>query len=378
MSDHSLTPGLRLARLSLSQFRNYPALVWRPQGCIAVITGANGTGKTNLLEAISLLVPGRGLRGARIAELTRRGSSSWAVAGRFDTEAGPMAVGTGTSPDGSAERRVFRLDGSAPRSQAELGSRVSAVWLTPQMDRLFQEGASGRRRFLDRLVYALEPGHAREVSGHDTAMASRNRLLSEGRADAAWLAGVEDAMARHGVAAAAARLALVGQLNAVAPDGAFPPPRLEVLCPVGARLRTGPALAVEDWLRDTLAANRGADAASGSAAVGAHRADLAMQDVATGLAAAQSSTGQQKSLLIGVVLAHAALLAAVRGFSPMLLLDEPLVHLDAQRRAALFAALRALPAQAFLTGTDNDVFAPLRDAAEMVRIEMDALHPDPG
>ncbi len=288
-----------------------------------------------------------------------------------------MAVGTGTPPDGSTERRAFRLDGSAPRSQAELGSRVSAVWLTPQMDRLFQEGGSGRRRFLDRLVYALEPGHAREVSGHDTAMASRNRLLSEGRADAAWLAGVEDAMARHGVAAAAARQALVDQLNAVAPGGAFPPPLLEVLCPVGDRLRAGPALAAEDWLRDILAANRGADAASGSAAVGAHRADLAMQDAASGLAAAQSSTGQQKALLIGVVLAHAALLAALRGFSPMLLLDEPLVHLDARRRIALFAALRALPAQAFLTGTDSDVFTPLRDDAEMVRIEADMLRSGP-
>ena len=231
-------PGLRLTRLTLSQFRNYRALTWRPAGRLAVLSGPNGSGKTNLLEAVSLLVPGRGLRGARLAELARRGedtTGTWAVAGRFDTPSGPADIGTGTPPEGPAERRAFRLDGVVPRSQAELAGRISAVWLTPQMDRLFQDGAAGRRRFLDRLVYALEPAHAREVAAHDAAMAQRNRLLAEGRHDAAWLAGLEDAMARHAVAATAARAALVNRLNAALEGGAadpFPIARLALLCPV--------------------------------------------------------------------------------------------------------------------------------------------------
>ncbi len=373
-------PALRLTRLSLTEFRNYAELDWRPSGRIAVVTGPNGSGKTNLLEAISLLVPGRGLRGARVAELARHGGASWAVAGRFDTEGGAAEIGTGTTPESGADRRVFRLDGAAPRSQAELGARVAAVWLTPQMDRLFQEGASGRRRFLDRLVYALEPGHAREVAAFETAMANRNRLLAEGRADPAWLAGLEDAMARHAVAATAARAGLAARLGAALADGVagdFPAARMALACPIAERLAAGPALAAEDWLRETLAASRGRDAASGSASVGLHRADMLLSDAATGIPAARASTGQQKALLIGTVLGHAALLATARGFAPLLLLDEPAVHLDPDRRAALFAALARLPAQAFLTGTDAETFAPLRGLAEGLRAGGGSLAADP-
>ena len=369
-----------LVRLTLTEFRNYAALTWRPEGRVAVFYGPNGSGKTNLLEAVSLLVPGRGLRGARLADLVRRGGSGWAVAGRFVTPRGDLTIGTGTPPEGPADRRVFRLDGTAPRSQAEIAARVSAVWLTPQMDRLFQEGASGRRRFLDRLVYALEPGHAREVAAHDTAMAQRNRLLAEGGADAAWLAGLEDAMARHAVAATAARAALVARLNA-APQagvaGAFPAARLSLSCPIAERLAGGPALAVEDWLRAALEAGRAADARAGSAALGAHRADMGLADAASGLAAALASTGQQKALLIGVVLGHAALLSESRGAAPLLLLDEPAVHLDPARRQALFDALRALPAQVLLTGTDRETFLPLRGVAEAMRTGGDTLVRDP-
>ena len=347
-----------------------------------MLHGANGSGKTNLLEAVSLLVPGRGLRGARISDLARHGADapgSWAVAGRFVTQTGEVDVGTGTPPEGPAERRVFRLDGAAPRSQAEIAARISAVWLTPQMDRLFQEGASGRRRFLDRLVYALEPAHAREVAAHDTAMAGRNRLLAGGRVDPAWIAGLEEQMARHAVAATAARAGLVARLNAALAEGAaapFPAARLSLACPIAERLAGEPALAVEDWLRATLAANRARDAAAGGAAAGAHRADMALADAATGLAAGLASTGQQKALLIGVVLGHAALLARARGFAPLLLLDEPTVHLDAARRAALFAALLRLPAQAILTGADRETFAPLREHAEAWEVVPGTLLPD--
>jgi len=373
--------GLRLGRLALTGFRNYAALTWRPEGRVSVFFGANGSGKTNLLEAISLLVPGRGLRGARLADLARWGGSGWAVAGRFSTVQGELDIGTGTVPEGPADRRVFRLDGAAPRSQAEIAARVSVVWLTPQMDRLFQEGASGRRRFLDRLVYALEPGHAREVAAHDTAMAQRNRLLAEGGADAAWLAGLEEVMARHAVAAAAARAGLVARLNAVllaGVAGAFPAARLSLTCPIAERLAGDPALAVEDWLRAALAAGRPADGRAGLALLGAHRADMGLADAQTGLAAAQASTGQQKALLVGVVLGHAALLAEARGFAPLLLLDEPAVHLDPQRREALFDALRALPAQVLLTGTDRETFLPLRGVAEALRTGGGELVRDPG
>jgi DNA replication and repair protein RecF len=376
--------GLRLGRLTLTGFRNYAALTWRPEGRVTVLYGPNGSGKTNLLEAVSLLVPGRGLRGARLGDLARRvdgqAGAAWAVAGRFATPQGDLDIGTGTPPEGSVDRRVFRLDGVAPRSQAEIAARVSAVWLTPQMDRLFQEGASGRRRFLDRLVYALEPGHAREVAAHDTAMAQRNRLLAEGGADAAWLAGLEEVMARHAVAAAAARAALVARLNAALEAGvagAFPAARLSLSCPIAERLAGGPALAAEDWLRAALAAGRAADARAGLALLGAHRADMGLADAHTGLAAALASTGQQKALLVGVVLGHAALLAEARGFAPLLLLDEPAVHLDPDCRLALFDALRALPAQVLLTGTDRETFLPLRGVAEALRTGDDGLVRDP-
>ena len=313
-----------------------------------------------------------------MAELGRTGAASWAVNARLGTPAGPVEVGTGTVR--GEERRVFRLDGAPPRSQAELAGRVAAVWLTPQMDRLFQEGPGGRRRFLDRLVLALEPGHAREVAAHDAAMSRRNRLLAEGRADPAWVAGLEDAMARHGVAAAAARRGLVVRLNAgLAGDAVpgFPAAQLTLLDPIAARLEVGPALAAEDWLREALAATRGTDAARGAAGLGAHRADLALADAATGLDAARASTGQQKALLIGVVLGHAALLAAARGAAPLLLLDEPMVHLDVAHRAALAQALRHLPAQAVLTGTDGEAFAGLRGLAEGVLAGGGTLRADP-
>jgi DNA replication and repair protein RecF len=378
--SETVWPGLRLIRLTLSQFRNYEAVTWRPLGHIVVVSGPNGSGKTNLLEAISLLVPGRGLRGARIAELARHGAPAWAVAARLATPGGESDIGTGTPPDGPADRRVFRLDGTAPRNQAELASHVAAVWLTPQMDGLFQESASGRRRFLDRLVYALEPGHAREVAAFETAMAQRNRLLGEGRADGAWVAALEDTMARHAVAATAARASLVERMNAALTGGiagAFPAARMALVCPIGDRLAESPALAVEDWLRARLAANRDRDGAAGSAGVGAHRADMALADAATGLPAGQASTGQQKALLIGVILGHAGVLAEARGFAPLLLLDEPAVHLDAARRAALFDALARLPAQVFLTGTDGDIFKPLRGLAEGVRTGCGDLRADP-
>jgi DNA replication and repair protein RecF len=363
---------LRLTRLDLTDFRNYAALSWRPAARIAVISGPNGSGKTNLLEAISLLGPGRGLRQARIAEFPRLragGETSWAVAARVRSPdlAEPLVIGTGSAPEGG-ERRTVRVDG-APASQAELASHIAISWITPQMDRLFGESPSGRRRFLDRLVWALDPTHAREVAAHDAAMSRRRRLLAEGRAEPAWLAGLEDAMARHAVAVTAARRALVSRLNGLLAAGAvvpFPAARLSLLCAIGDRLETAPALAVEDWLREALAAARPADAASGTASFGAHRADFGLEDLETGRPASLASTGQQKALLLGVVLGHAMVIGEARGFAPWLLLDEPLVHLDQDHRSALLEALLRLPAQVFLTGVDAEPFGLLRHRSEFM------------
>ena len=361
------SPALRLSRLMLRDFRSYPALDARFAGRVVVIAGENGVGKTNLLEAISLLGPGRGLRGARMAELGRDGTP-WAASGRFEAALGPFDIGTGTASEGGAERRAWMLDGVARKSSTDLAERVAAVWLTPQMDRLFQEGASGRRRFLDRLVWALEPAHAREVAAHDHAMAGRNRLLAQHRPDPAWLDALEEQMARHAVAAVASRRALARQLNAVLAErralGAFPAARLDLICPIAAALEDSPALAVEDALRGRLAQQRRRDAAAGGAAEGAHRTDMTMVHLEKMQPAALCSTGEQKALLIATVLAHAALIAQARGFAPLLLLDEVAAHLDQRRREALFAALAALPAQSFLTGTDIGVFAPLAGVAE--------------
>ncbi|MGH7066248.1 MAG: DNA replication/repair protein RecF [Acetobacteraceae bacterium] len=363
---------LRLQRLALHQFRSYASLVWHPDRRISVITGPNGAGKTNLLEAVSLLGPGRGLRGARVAEFSRfgpDGDGTWAVAGRFQHPIeGLLEIATGTAAEGLPERRIFRLDGR-PVAQAAAARRIAVAWLTPEMGRLFQEGAAARRRFLDRLVYSLEPGHARELAGFEAAMTRRNRLLAGPAPDPAWLAGLEEAMARHGVAVAAARRLLTIALTRVLPAAApgFPGIELTLAGAISERLASHPALAVEEWLAWQLAARRPADKEAGGASLGVHRSDLIVRIGAMGMPANRASTGEQKVLLLSLVLAEAALLAERYGFAPLLLLDEPLANLDGARRAALFAILAAMNSQVLLTGTDAEPFRPLASQAEFLR-----------
>jgi DNA replication and repair protein RecF len=366
-----------LSRLRLTRFRSYIAADLRFTGRVVGFTGPNGAGKTNLLEAISLLAPGRGLRGARISEVAMHGAPSWAISGHFEDGLGGFDVGTGSLEDGSLDRRAFRLDGEKLRSQTELAERLAMVWLTPQMDRLFSEPPSGRRRFLDRLVLALDASHARQVSGYETAMANRNRLLAEGRAEPAWLDALEDAMARHGVAIAATRRVMVGKLSAAlaaSVAGAFPAARLTLQCPAADLLETMPALAAEDALRDGWAASRLRDAAAGATLVGPHRADLLFRHAEKDMPAHLCSTGEQKALLVSTVLAHAGMVGDERGLAPLLLLDEVAAHLDATRRAALLAALAALPAQSFLTGTERESFP---GEIENFRVENGTVSLDP-
>lgn len=368
-----------LMRLLLQDFRSYARLDQTLGARLVVVMGANGVGKTNLLEAISLLSPGRGLRSARSAELARHNGEaplSWAVAGHFETAAGPVVIGTGAQA--GQDRRSFRLDGGPVRHQAEVSRHSAALWLTPQMDRLFQEGTSGRRRFLDRLVWSLEPAHARDVTAHDSAMSQRNRLLAEGRRDPAWLAALEDRMARHAVAAVASRQATTARLNEVLARGvagAFPIARLDLACPIAEALAEQPALAVEEALRAGLAADRARDAAAGGARQGAHRTDLRLTLLPQGTPAELCSTGEQKALLVSIVLAQVALVAGHRGFAPLLLLDEVAAHLDPARRAALFDALLELPAQCFLTGTEAAPFAALQGHAQFLEAIPGALRP---
>lgn len=373
---------LRLRRLSLSRFRSYRSLVWQPSSSISVITGPNGAGKTNLLEAVSLLAPGRGLRGARIGEWARigpDGDGTWAIAGRLQHPLeGPLEIGTGSAPEGREARRVFRLEGR-PASQTTVGKHVAIVWLTPEMARLLQEGAAERRRFLDRLAYALDPGHARELAAFEAAMTARNRLLATPAPDRAWLSGLEDAMARHGVAVAAARRQWVAALVRILPEAApgLPNMELSLACPISERLAAEPALAVEEWLAAQLAASRAADRNAGGAGLGVHRGDLVIRLGPAGMPANRGSTGEQKVALLSLVLAQTLLIAERRGVAPLLLLDEPLAGLDGAHRSTLFAILASFSAQVLLTGTEAEPFYPLARQAEFLRAGSGLLYAAP-
>jgi DNA replication and repair protein RecF len=333
---------VHVSRLALTDFRSYADAALEPGPGFVLLYGDNGAGKTNLLEAVSLLSPGRGIRGAALSEMARKGGSgAFAVSARLaETD-----IGTGTVPS-APERRQVRING-APASANSLGEWLSVLWLTPAMDRLFTGPAGERRRFLDRLVLALEPGHAHHAARYEAAMRSRNKLLAEpGSADPAWLDALEVQMAEHGAAIAEARQRTVTALDertSQAPDDEF--------------ARAG--LVLEGWgggdLASELRASRSRDSAAGRTLVGPHRQDLKVIHRAKAMPAEQSSTGEQKALLLGLVLAHADLVSDRRGAPPILLLDEVAAHLDPKRRAALFARLEGR-GQVWMTATEAALF----------------------
>ena len=336
-----------VSRLALTDFRSYPTALIEPGSGFVLLFGENGAGKTNLLEAVSLLTPGRGLRGAALSDMARQGGSGgFAVAARVaDGE-----IGTGALPD-RPERRQVRVNG-APASVNSLSDWLSVLWLTPAMDRLFSGSAGERRRFLDRLVLALEPGHAHHSTRYDAAMRARNKLLAEPGSDESWLASLELAMAEHGEAIAEARTRAVASLDehlAEAPDDEF------------ARA----SIALDGWwggdFAHVLRANRSRDAAAARATEGPHRQDLAVTHRAKAMPATLSSTGEQKALLLGLVLAHAELVAERRGEPPILLLDEVAAHLDPRRRTALFARLEGR-GQVWMTATEEALFSGISEA----------------
>ncbi len=355
--------GLFLRGLTLSHFRSHKRAVLALDERPVAIHGPNGAGKTNILEAVSLLSPGRGLRRATADEIARRPEAlGWKVTAVLQSLNQRHEVETWAEP---GTPRQVTIDGkSAP--QVALGRIARVVWLVPVMDRLWTEGAEGRRRFLDRMAMSFEPGHAEAVLTYEKAMRERNRLLRDGQGDRHWYHALEAQMARAGAEIQANRDYTVARLLSAQAEAqtSFPAAHLRVLHADGAD--EGPE--GEEALAAAFDAGRGRDLAAGRTLAGPHRADLAAVYAAKGVAAKDASTGEQKALLVSLVLANARALAQDFGAPPILLLDEVAAHLDAGRRAALYDEICALGAQAWMTGTGPELFADLRDRAQIFEV----------
>jgi DNA replication and repair protein RecF len=372
-------PRLWIERLALTSFRSFSSLALELGPEPVVLVGSNGSGKTNILEAVSLLAPGQGLRQAALADLPRHGGdASWSVFACIHTRGGPVAIGTGQAAEDSARSgRIVRIDGEAKTGSGALADYVEMVWVTPATDALFTGPASERRRFLDRLVLCFDHGHRTRVGQFERAMASRNRLLAEGINEDARLRGLEIVMAETGIAIAAARVEAVAALAGVIGrrrdrDAASPFPWSEIRLDgaLETELALRPAVDVEDAYAEGLARARERDRAAGRTLDGPHRSDLDVVHGPKAMAARHCSTGEQKALLLGLVLAHAELVKERReGAAPLLLLDEITAHLDDQRRCALFAELLRMGCQAWMTGTDQSAFSALFERAQFLRLE---------
>ncbi|HEY3639862.1 MAG TPA: DNA replication/repair protein RecF [Xanthobacteraceae bacterium] len=367
----------RIRRLTLTNFRSYRAAQIEVAAGPIVLVGPNGAGKTNLIEAISFLAPGRGLRRATLDEVAfQEGDGSWAVSADVDGALGLATLGTGIEAPATEETAVTRkcrIDREPAVSVAALSDHVRVIWLVPAMDGLFSGPASERRRFLDRLALAVDAEHSGRVAALERSLRSRNRLLEEQRPDPHWLDAVEHETAEVAVAVAAQRAETVARLRQALkarddPALVFPSGEIALKGWIEDLVRQRPAIEVEDRYRAVLRDNRARDAAAGRTLEGPHLTDLAVTHVRKGIPAADASTGEQKALLIGLILAHAQLLTEMSGFAPVLLLDEVVAHLDPARRTALYAELAALGAQVWMTGADPAAFAEIESRAQVFEV----------
>ncbi|ACK52129.1 DNA replication and repair protein RecF [Methylocella silvestris BL2] len=370
-------------RLTLADFRSYASLDMEILAQTVVLTGDNGAGKTNVLEALSLLTPGRGLRRAELSDCARNfGGGGFAVSIEIDAEGGRLQLGTGVEPNGGAAlARKFRIDREPAPSIRAFCDHIRVVWLTPAMDGLFVGSPGDRRRFLDRLVLSLDADHGARVNALERALRSRNRLLEERGAgnERLWLDAVEREVAELAIAVAAARFETVSKLAALIAqagpetEGGFPLAELSLDGDIDRLIETRPALEAEDEYRKILRDNRGRDAAAGRTLIGPQSSDLAVRHARKQAAASHSSTGEQKALLVGLILAQARLIKAMSGLAPLVLLDEIAAHFDPKRRAALYELLGALGAQVWLTGADPSAFAELEGKAQMLQVTPGAI-----
>lgn len=372
-------PRLWVERLTLTNFRNYESATLELGPEPVVLAGANGSGKTNLLEAVSLLAPGQGLRRAAYADIARgAGDGSWSVAAKVHTDLGAVDIGTGIAAGAeSVTGRIVRIDGVTKPGSGVLAEYVEVAWLTPAMDGLFTGPGSERRRFLDRLILCFDPEHGRRASRFERAMQQRNRLLSDDVRDHARFQGLEDVMAETGVAIAAARAEAAAALGGISErrrardaSSAFPWAMIAVQGTLEADLGSMPALDVEERYKAALRSGRERDRAAGRTLEGPHRSDLAVEHGPKAMPARLCSTGEQKALLLGLVLSHAELTAERQGGrAPILLLDEVTAHLDGARRAALFEEILAIGTQAWMTGTDLEAFTALAGRALFLTVQ---------
>jgi DNA replication and repair protein RecF len=372
---------LWVEKLHLQNFRNYARLKLEVGPEPIVLAGPNGAGKTNLLEAVSLLAAGQGLRRVPFSDLARAGGTGmWAVAAKLNTSEGPLDIGTGQQAEmaGNARAgRIVRINGDTQGGSGILADLVEMVWITPAMDGLFTGAAGDRRRFLDRLILCFDPGYRTRIGHFERAMTQRNRLLADGVTDRAQFAGLERILAETGIAIAAARAEATAALAKTierrrerAPDNPFPWAIVDIVGALESDLAKRPAVDVEEDYAETLARNRERDRAAGRTLDGPHRSDLVVGHGPKSMPAKLCSTGEQKALLVGLVLAHAELIKRRRGeTAPILLLDEIAAHLDPIRRAALFEELIALGSQTWMTGTDPEAFAALGRRARLHRVE---------
>jgi len=364
-----------ILKLALSNFRNYHSASLEAGAKTVALVGPNGAGKTNLIEAISFLAPGRGLRRATLEEVAfSEGDGSWAVSAEIEGALGLATLGTGSEQphdDGASPSRKFRIDREPASSAAAFADHLRVIWLVPAMDSLFAGAPAERRRFLDRLVLAVDAEHGSRVNALERALRSRNRLLEDPQPDAHWLDAVEHETAELAVAVAGLRVETVRRLEAVLAarkQAAFPPVEIALNGWMEKLIPAHPAAEIEERYRAVLRDNRGRDAAAGRTLDGPHVTDLTVTYAQKGIAAADASTGEQKAMLIGLVLAHARLIAEMAQFAPILLLDEVVAHLDPARRAALQAELAELGSQVWMTSADAALFAEVGDDAMFVDI----------